>query len=58
MMPTEEPSANTTARSTERCGAMGTKRMFRNSGGRMGPPAARAYAVEPVAVDAIKPSAT
>jgi hypothetical protein len=57
-MLTIEPAARTTALSTERCGAIGTIKMLRNSGGRIGPPAASAYAVEPVAVEAIRPSAT
>ena len=40
-----------------RCGAIGTMRMLRSSGGKIGPPVASAYAVEPVGVEMIKASA-
>ena len=39
------------------CGQIGVKRVTASSGWTIDPPAAREYAVEPVGVDRIKPSA-
>ena len=50
-------SVSTRLRSSEKCGATGVTTMARNVGARMGPPAERLYAVEPVGVAMMSPSA-